>query len=343
MGNIFSSKKTTSSLSSNLLKRIEYDVHRKNNIFPNVFFIFQNNLKESDFFNRMEYVSQFAEKYFKQETKITDEITAALEESLKNINEDIDNEVDIIDICLLRSKWLELNWEVFQLYYNTLDWLQPSMVLSFDYLPYNSDILIEETPVLFNEIFNKYNNWNKIEKNINLMRIHREEIESIQRQIDTTKEQSIYTTEEKRTKLMELKDINSKIQNSKRTQVYKLLKGIVNKEQTKLLELWQLYRKGGDKMSCITLTKSQNITNSNLVDNNVLNKVSNQQSDKNNNKNNNINKQLNLFNSNRSSTNSSITSTSNNLLNNYIGGNKNKRSKRNILEKKIKKKSKNNK
>ena len=71
-----------------------------------------------------------------------------------------------------------------------------------------------------------------------------------------------------------MKVIHSKIQNGKKLQSYKLLYDIVNKNSSKLLELWQLYQTGGDKIACITLTKSLNITINNMNSKNVLDNIS---------------------------------------------------------------------
>ena len=64
MGNISSKKNNI--FSKNLLKNIEYDIERKSNIFPNTFPIFRNTLNETEFYEKLEYVSHFAELYFEQ-------------------------------------------------------------------------------------------------------------------------------------------------------------------------------------------------------------------------------------------------------------------------------------
>ena len=173
----------------------------------------------------------------------------------------------------MRAKWLELNWEVFKLYYTTLDWLQPAFILSFNYLKKNKNILIEEVPIIFNEIYNKRNNWDQIQKNIELMKKYRSEISNIQEYLDnksySNNDDKYYDKE----KINKLKEINLKLQNTKKTQIYKLLNNIVKKIRDKQIELWQLYETGGDRLANLTLTKSQNITNNNLINNNLLNTI----------------------------------------------------------------------
>ena len=122
MGNIIGIKKNSKKcpvLNSEITRTLEYDQERKSNIFPNTFTIFKKNLNEKEFFERLNYVSRFAEIYFYEESKVIQEITAALNEIYTDFVESkvIEPSFDVISVCLMRAKWLELNWQVFQLYY----------------------------------------------------------------------------------------------------------------------------------------------------------------------------------------------------------------------------------
>ena len=83
--------------------------------------IYKNNLTKTEYYERLDHISQYAEIYFQQENKITYEITNVLKETYDNISTGLSSSIDIVNLCLVRSKWLQLNWEVFELYYNTID------------------------------------------------------------------------------------------------------------------------------------------------------------------------------------------------------------------------------
>jgi hypothetical protein len=265
-------------LNKEILRSIDYDENKKSNIFPNTFSIFKYGLSEKEFNSRLEFTAHFAKVFFEEETRIIEQITSASNEVFKNnqlevneINENNNNnnnnKITLINLCYQRAKWLLLNWKVFELYYLILDRLQPCLVLTFNFLPKKTNILLQEAPILFNDIYNKFNDWNKLQNDIETLINLRTDIEKIQNEIDDNIINNNISQLE-----IEINSIYQNLLSIKNNQIYKLLLSIVKKESNKLSELWQLYESGGDRMTAITLTKSQNLSNSNIK-NSLFNKI----------------------------------------------------------------------